>query len=159
VSVVVCTYTERRWNDLMAAVDSVVAQLHDGDECLVIVDHNAVLLRRAEAGLRHHGAVRVLPTERPPGLSGARNAGVTHGTGEIVALLDDDAVATAGWLDESLAVLTEPGVAAVGGAAVPDWTGGGRPRGGPPGGSRGAGGRGAARAALMDAEGRGGAGR
>lgn len=127
VSVVVCTYTERRWNDLMAAVNSVVAQLHDGDECLVIVDHNAALLRRAEAGLRHHDAVRVLPAERAPGLSGARNTGVTHGTGEIVAFLDDDAVAMAGWLDESLAVLTEPRVAAVGGAAVPHWTAGGRP--------------------------------
>ncbi len=127
VSVVVCTYTERRWDDLVAAVDSVVAQLHDGDECLVVVDHNPALRRRAEAGLSHHRAVRVLAAERAPGLSGARNTGVAHGAGEVLAFLDDDAVAMPGWLDESLAVLAEPGVAVVGGAAVPSWAAGARP--------------------------------
>ena len=127
VSVVVCTYTERRWDGLVAAVDSVVAQLRAGDECLVVVDHNAALLRRAEAGLRHHRSVRVLAAEGAPGLSGARNTGVAHGAGEILAFLDDDAVATAGWLDEILAVLAEPGVAVVGGAAMPSWAAGGRP--------------------------------
>jgi GT2 family glycosyltransferase len=127
VSVVICTYTEGRWTDLVAAVGSVTAQLDDGDECLVVTDHNEPLRRRAAARFGHQPAVRVVASEHPPGLSGARNSGIGHSGGAAIAFLDDDAVAAAGWLDECLTALTAPQVLAVGSAAQPQWPGGGRP--------------------------------
>jgi GT2 family glycosyltransferase len=126
VSVVVCAYTENRWDDLVAAIRSVVGQLHAPDQCLVVIDHNPVLLRRAAA--RFAGPqTRVLASDQPPGLSGARNTGVMHSVGQVIAFLDDDAVAAADWLDTCLAGFAEPAVAAVGAAAVPQWAAGDRP--------------------------------
>lgn len=52
-SVVVCVYTEKRWFDIKAAVESVEAQSAGPDatapvETIVVVDHNDRLLERAE---------------------------------------------------------------------------------------------------------------
>lgn len=132
VSVVVCAYTERRWGDLLAAVGSVVGQLRDGDECLVVIDHNENLWHRAAARFADEPAVRVLRSDQAPGLSGARNTGVLNSRGEIIAFLDDDAVAGAEWLAHSLAGFRDPAVAGVGVTALPQWPVGGRPRWFPP---------------------------
>ena len=47
-SVVVCVYTEKRWDDIVAAVGSVAAQEVAAAETLVVVDHNEALLSRAQ---------------------------------------------------------------------------------------------------------------
>ncbi|MEV8300524.1 glycosyltransferase family 2 protein, partial [Streptomyces rochei] len=39
VSVVICVYTEDRWEDILAAVASVRAQSHPARETLLVVDH------------------------------------------------------------------------------------------------------------------------
>ena len=127
-SVVICCYTEERWDDLAEAVKSVAAQTLAPAEVLIVVDHNPALLRRAaEAFAVESGAVRVLANDRRAGLSGARNTGVRHATGEIVAFLDDDAVADPWWLAGMLAPYADPDVAAVGGKAVPAWPDGRAP--------------------------------
>src|SRR5918911_3937810 len=46
VSVVICAYSERRWNDLAAALDSVRSQTRRATEIVVVVDHNPRLLER-----------------------------------------------------------------------------------------------------------------
>ena len=118
VSVIVCCYTEARWDDVVAAVKSLGEQTVTPDEVLVVVDHNPALAVRARAGL---DAVRVLENDRRAGLSGARNTGVAAATGEIVAFLDDDARADPRWLERMLDCYADPAVAAVGGHAEPAW--------------------------------------
>ncbi len=126
-SVIICAFTERRWPDLMAAVDSVVRQSHPADEIVVVIDHNAELEARATAALP---VARVVANRHAPGLSGARNTGVQAARGDVLAFMDDDALADPGWLQALLAHYCAPDVVAVGGAVLPWWESG-RPQGFP----------------------------
>ena len=90
VSVVGCAYTERRWSDLVAAVDSARRQDPAPAQVIVVVDHNESLLARARHAM---SGVEVIANEQPRGLSGARNTGIRHARAELVAEGMDDAQA------------------------------------------------------------------
>ncbi|GAA3936485.1 glycosyltransferase family 2 protein [Streptomyces gulbargensis] len=129
-SVVICAYTEERWQDILAAVDSVRKQTLAPLETLLVVDHNERLLARlteeyADERLREE--VRVLANAGPRGLSSGRNTGIAAARGEFVAFLDDDAVAERDWLHHFAAAYDDPRVMAVGGRTLPAWASGHRP--------------------------------
>jgi GT2 family glycosyltransferase len=121
ISVVICTYTEDRWDDLVAAVTSASDQTVAPKEVVVVVDHCPGLLRRAE---RELVGVRVMANEGPRGLSGARNEGLRVAEGSIVAFLDDDAAAAPDWLARIIAGYDDDDVVGVGGEVVPGWSAG-----------------------------------
>ncbi|MFF0891092.1 glycosyltransferase [Streptomyces sp. NPDC003456] len=127
VSVVICAYTEDRWEDILAAVSSVRVQSRPARETLLVVDHNASLRDRLEREYKDAGEVRVLANAGPRGLSAGRNTGIAAARGEIVAFLDDDAVAQRDWLRYFAEAYADPRVAAVGGRTVPVWASGRRP--------------------------------
>ncbi|GAB2912259.1 glycosyltransferase [Streptomyces heilongjiangensis] len=130
VSVVICAYTEDRWEDILAAVDSVRAQTRPALETLLVVDHNQALLERLTREYKEHretGEVRVLANAGPRGLSAGRNTGIAAASGEIIAFLDDDAVAERDWLRWFAEGYADPRVMAVGGRTVPVWASGRRP--------------------------------
>ncbi|MFJ9630278.1 glycosyltransferase family 2 protein [Streptomyces sp. NPDC091280] len=130
ISVVVCVYTEDRWEDILAAVSSVRAQSRPALETLLVVDHNPALLDRLTReykDLGESGEVRVLANAGPRGLSAGRNTGIAVARGEVVAFLDDDAVAEREWLRYFAEAYTDPAVMAVGGRTVPVWASGRRP--------------------------------
>jgi glycosyltransferase involved in cell wall biosynthesis len=119
-SVVICAHTMDRWADLQDAVRSVRDQSHPPHEVLVVVDHNPTLLARARAqGLE----ATIVDNDETRGLGGARNAGLKRATGEVVAFLDDDAIAPRDWLGLLLDPYREADVIAVGGAIEPLWEG------------------------------------
>ncbi|MEV3993243.1 glycosyltransferase family 2 protein [Streptomyces sp. NPDC049837] len=127
-SVVICVYTEDRWEDILAAVGSVRRQSLPALETLLVVDHNEPLRERlgkeyADAGKE----VRVLANAGPRGLSAGRNTGIAAARGDIVAFLDDDAVAERDWLRWFDEAYDDPRVVAVGGRTVPAWVSGRRP--------------------------------
>ncbi|MGQ4513912.1 glycosyltransferase [Streptomyces sp. DW26H14] len=126
-SVVVCVYTEERWADILAAVDSVRGQSPAPLETLVVVDHNEALRTRLSAAFAAVDEVRVLANAGPRGLSAGRNTGVAAARGEIVAFLDDDAVARPGWLRHFDEAYDDDRVLAVGGRTLPAWASGRRP--------------------------------
>src|SRR6266540_2389931 len=128
VTVVICAYTERRWPQLRKAVDSVLRQELPPNQIVLVIDHNPGLLQRARAA---YPQLTVVANTDPRGLSGARNTGVSLARGDIVAFLDDDAVAEPDWLARILTHYDDQRVLAVGGSAVPDWEGR-RPRWLPP---------------------------
>jgi GT2 family glycosyltransferase len=125
VTVVICTYTAKRWANLSAGAAAVVSQLRAGDELLIVVDHAEDVLARAAAELT---GCRVLPNSHGQGLSGARNSGVDAATGDVVAFLDDDALPGTGWLESLRHRFTDPSVTGIAGAVLPDWEGGNQPR-------------------------------
>ncbi|WP_062647104.1 glycosyltransferase family 2 protein [Streptomyces maremycinicus] len=127
VSVVICAYTEDRWADILAAVASVRAQTHPALETLLVVDHHPTLLERLRSEYKETDGVRVLPNAGPRGLSAGRNTGIAASRGEVVAFLDDDAVAERDWLRRFADPYSDPRVLAVGGRAVPVWSSGRRP--------------------------------
>jgi GT2 family glycosyltransferase len=123
VSVVICAYTERRWDDVLAAVRSVQGQAWPPLEIILVVDHNPALLARLAAELPE---VCVIENREERGLSGGKNTGVARARGNVVAFLDDDAVAETDWLKALAASYTSPQILGVGGRTLPLW-GTGRP--------------------------------
>jgi glucosyl-dolichyl phosphate glucuronosyltransferase len=118
VSVIICTYTAARWDDLVAAVESVRRQTISPLEIIVVIDHNEELLGRVQA---HMPDVVVVENREARGSSGARNSGVAAARGEIVAFLDDDATAAPDWLQRLTEGLADPQVLGVGGFTTPVW--------------------------------------
>ncbi|WP_435215159.1 glycosyltransferase [Streptomyces sp. bgisy034] len=127
ISVVICVYTEDRWEDILAAVSSVRAQACPALETLLVVDHNEALLDRLTKEYKDAADVRVLANAGPRGLSAGRNTGIAASCGEVVAFLDDDAVAERDWLRYFAAGYADPRVMAVGGRTEPIWASGRRP--------------------------------
>ncbi|MFD5452134.1 glycosyltransferase family 2 protein [Streptomyces sp. NPDC003470] len=127
VSVVVCVYTEDRWEDILAAVSSVRAQSRPALETLLVVDHNEALRDRLLKEYEDVPGVRVLANAGPRGLSAGRNTGIAASRGEVVAFLDDDAVAERDWLRHLAEGYADPAVVAVGGRTEPVWASGRRP--------------------------------
>ncbi|HEY0755311.1 MAG TPA: glycosyltransferase family 2 protein [Ktedonobacteraceae bacterium] len=117
ISVIICAYTEKRWEDLVAAVESVRSQALPAKEIIVVIDHNQQLLEQVQQKLPD---VVAIENTEVRGLSGARNSGIAIARGMILAFLDDDALA-ADWLKPLAETFAEPEVLGVGGPIIPLW--------------------------------------
>ncbi len=120
VSVVICAYTQERWDDLVAAIGSVRRQTLPPLETVVVIDHNERLLGRARRELPG----KVIANAEDRGLSGSRNTGVAAALGAVVAFLDDDAIAQPTWLEHLVAPYDDPKVLGVGGTIEALWLSG-----------------------------------
>lgn len=118
ISVLICAYTEDRWDQICAAIDSVRVQSLPSTEIILIIDHNPALFQRALAAFSD---VAVVENQEAKGLSGARNTGAARAQGDIVAFLDDDAVAHEDWLKFLSDSYDNPHIVGVGGLTLPQW--------------------------------------
>lgn len=124
VSVIICAYTDDRWSLLQDCVASVEAQTEAPIEIILCIDHNEELLGRSEQHFVWGRPARAIPLTVVPNkyhgrLGSARNTAAEIASGEVLAFLDDDAVAATDWLEQLLPPYTDPRVAAVGGAPLP----------------------------------------
>lgn len=117
VTVVICAFSDERWDDTLAAVASVKAQQPGPHQVIVVVDHNPGLRARLASTLD----VTVVDNREARGLSGGKNTGVALAEGDVVAFLDDDAVAEPGWIEALARPFTDPDVLGVGGLTLPAW--------------------------------------
>jgi glycosyltransferase involved in cell wall biosynthesis len=116
---VICAYTEQRWIDLCDAATWAHRQTLPPDQVVVVIDHNAALLARARGAFVD---TEVVGNEERQGLAGARNAGITHALGDVIALLEDDARTQPDWLEGLVLPYADLGVCGTGGVARPNWT-------------------------------------
>jgi glycosyltransferase involved in cell wall biosynthesis len=118
--VVVCAWSEDRWNDLQCAIESIERQTERATEIVLAVDHNEHL--RLRAMQRFPGMV-IVSNEGRRGLADARNAGIAAASGQIIAFIDDDAVASPTWLARLVACFDDGNVIGVGGRVNAAWDG------------------------------------
>ncbi len=119
ISVVICSYTEARWNDLLAAVRSIQTQTRPAFEIIVVIDHNPRMLARVHAEIPD---VIGIPNREAQGLSGGRNSGAQMAQGDVIGFLDDDAIAAPDWLQWLATSLEQPNVMGAGGLVKPMWS-------------------------------------
>jgi GT2 family glycosyltransferase len=118
LSVVICAYTCDRWDDILAAVASVRIQTTAPEEIVVVVDHNPDLYGRLRPVLPD---VTVVENRKQRGLSGGKDTGVEVTSSDVVAFLDDDAVAHPDWLGHLRDAYTDDCIVGVGGTTLPLW--------------------------------------
>jgi GT2 family glycosyltransferase len=123
ISVIICAYTEDRWELMLQSVASVQEQILQPCEIIVCIDHNETLFHRCAAYWADFAAsappIRVMQNKYDGHLGSARNTAAETAAGEILAFLDDDAAADKDWLE----ILTDPyqheRIGAVGGRPIP----------------------------------------
>ncbi len=87
VSVVVAT--RDRLEMLRSAVDAILGQAYDGHvECVVVFDQSEPV--DLDVDVPEGRSLRVIANDRTPGLAGARNAGASVASGELLGFCDDD---------------------------------------------------------------------
>jgi glycosyltransferase involved in cell wall biosynthesis len=123
VSVVACTHAIDRYPHLREAVESVLANGYGDREVVVVSDGSEAVYDRAREEFGDRDDVRIHLQESNQGLLAARNAGAAVADGDVVAFIDDDAVADEAWLAELVAAYDEETLAA-GGRMVPEWAAG-----------------------------------
>jgi glycosyltransferase involved in cell wall biosynthesis len=116
VSVVIPSYSEKRSQDLLACIASLRHQSMPPNEIVVVLD------RKVESTLTFLTLenVRVVVCKEE-GVSSARNVGVNAASGDIVAFIDDDAIAERDWLKNLLSNYDDQYVVGVGGKIIPAW--------------------------------------
>lgn len=117
IAVVVCSFTTERLPVLTEAIESLRAQTMPHGVVLV-VDHSPELLAEAP---RRWPDLKIVANREKQGLSGARNSGVAAAEADVVAFLDDDAIAEPDWLERLAGAYADPDVLGVGGAVHPRW--------------------------------------
>ncbi|MHA6289517.1 glycosyltransferase family 2 protein [Maricaulis sp. CAU 1757] len=119
VSVILPTF--RRADGLRRALDSLLAQSRLPDE-IIIVDNDPAASARQAVELA--AATSLCPIHyvhaSEPGVANARNAGWARAGGRHVAFLDDDEIASPGWLAALLSTADERGASVVFGPLLGD---------------------------------------
>ena len=123
VSAIICTHNGARV--LEKAISSLRNQDYPDNLYEIIVVDNASTDETPDvvAKVNRSGGKQVRYVEEPRlGLSHARNAGVRAAESDLVAFIDDDALADEGWLSGLVRVYAEHDAACVGGKVVPIWS-------------------------------------
>ncbi|ANW62708.1 family 2 glycosyl transferase [Mycobacterium sp. djl-10] len=117
-AVVICAYTHDRWDQVLDAVASAREQSCPPDEIVLVVDHNPDLYRALHTALPE---VTVVENHNTRGLSGGKDTGVEVTHSDVIAFLDDDAIAHKDWLARFRGAYTDTDIVGVGGTTLPLW--------------------------------------
>ena len=118
VSVVLACYTEKRLENIRAALVSLRKQTLEPRQVIVAVDNNAALGTLLS---REFDWATVVENSGGRGASYARNRGVEEVNSEFTAFLDDDEIADPDWLLELTKPFGDEQVVGTGGAYEPAW--------------------------------------
>lgn len=115
ISAIICTHNRASY--LGAAIDSLLAQQLGANFEVIVVDNASTDSTRQVVEMRTDARLRYV-YEPVTGLSVARNTGANLAQGEILAYLDDDAVASPRWLAELLTAYQSNDKLAIAGGKV-----------------------------------------
>lgn len=119
-SIAVCTYN--RAEHLRMCLPSLLKQEAEFDFEIIVIDNRSTDTTKKDVeSIMYPGGRLKYVFESRQGLSNARNRALSEANGEIVAFIDDDAIAEPGWISALVNAFQRPGVAAVGGKIVIDY--------------------------------------
>jgi GT2 family glycosyltransferase len=124
VSVIVCAYSLERYDYLLLTLQSLRDQAFPIAEIVVVIDKNVSLHRQMESDAKLHdwSNVKLIFNKELKGLSYARNVGIKESNGDIIALIDDDAMADPTWTQTIVASFAEDErIGAITGLTIPQW--------------------------------------
>jgi glycosyltransferase involved in cell wall biosynthesis len=124
VSVVLCTYAPDAYDHFREAADSVLTQTHDDVELVVVVDGTEAVFERVREDYGGHEDVFAHRNEENRGLLESRNRGAERASGDVVAFIDDDAVADERWIEKLAAAYEVHNPLAAGGRMTAEWVAG-----------------------------------
>jgi glycosyltransferase involved in cell wall biosynthesis len=119
VSVVVSTYSKDNLGQVLDCLASLRKQSLQAHEILLVLDPVPEVLGHFKENV--DSDIRIVESDGF-GLSRARNSGIRNSDGEIVAFIDDDAVAHRDWLKKIVEDYSDPSVVGVGGSVHPLWS-------------------------------------
>jgi glycosyltransferase involved in cell wall biosynthesis len=118
--VIITAYDPDRYEDVVEAVESVLAGAYPHRNVIVVVDGPRSLHNRLKEFWDRED-VTVLWNEENLGAAQSRNRAVEHSQADIVAFMDDDAVADEAWLAELIKCYVKDDALAAGGKMTPIW--------------------------------------
>jgi glycosyltransferase involved in cell wall biosynthesis len=121
VSVVVCTYAEAMYDEFTECVESVLAQTYDDVEVVIVVDGTQFVYVRAREEFENRENIVVHCNDENRGVSASRTRGAELASGDVVAFIDDDAVADPRWVEELVETYEQRDALAVGGRMIGRW--------------------------------------
>jgi glycosyltransferase involved in cell wall biosynthesis len=113
-----------RYDVFSECVESVLAQSYEPLEIVIVVDGNPEVFDRVQEDFGHHENLVIHNNDENRGISYSRTKGARLASGEIVAMIDDDAVAEPDWVSELVSVYESSDAVAVGGHVAPNWVSG-----------------------------------
>jgi glycosyltransferase involved in cell wall biosynthesis len=124
VSVVVCTYAESMYDEFREAARSVLEQSYPDVELVIVVDGTEAVYERVLEDYGDRSDVVTHCNDENRGLAASRNTGAELACGDVVAFMDDDAVADEEWVAELGSAYEDRDAVAVGGKMTPKWVAG-----------------------------------
>jgi glycogen(starch) synthase len=118
-SVSVVIITRNRPQMVRNCLEHLRRQTHMPDEIIVVDSSSAEDTQEVLAGYPDVVCLRI-PDGRN-NMPQARNLGVSHAQGEIIAFLDDDSMARDGWLRQLIAAYSAPDIGGVGGRVIDEY--------------------------------------
>jgi len=118
VSIIVSTYTKKRLFDVQQCINSLKDQILQPKEIILVLDPIKELVDFYRSQIPEF--VKILVSKRK-GLSSARNVGAINSIGDIVAFIDDDAIADEKWLEHLVTVYEDSDVVGMGGNTISLW--------------------------------------
>ena len=116
VSVIISTFTKERSNDVLRCINSILNQTIKPDEIMLVLDPINELIEFYNNIVPND--IKVVKSSGF-GLSNARNTGIEHAEGDIIAFIDDDAWAEREWVESMLRNYKNRRVWGVGGKIMP----------------------------------------
>ena len=125
VTVIICTNAPERYLDIVGLIESLISQTYTNIEIIIIIDQIIELYNRfiSDSFFSDNNKI-IIGLSDYKGLSNARNTGVKFSSGDIIAFIDDDAIAKQDWVCNLLKNYSDPSIIGVGGMMKPLWVSG-----------------------------------
>jgi len=123
LSIVITAYTAERLDDIYELLNSIKEQTYVHIETIFIVERSKELMEKIHSyGVKNNiPNLKVILNDGESGLSAARNVGINHASGDIIAFVDDDVLLCLDWAEKMVEAYKDDAIIGVTGPAFPLW--------------------------------------